>query len=489
MASSLDTKMASLDNASADPAQLVLRLELEAATLKTLKKLDLKNQALAAIPTALSLCGSLEHLDIGGNPLKTLNGLERLPALRILFGKGCPLGPALPPGGPLSKCASLFMLGLGETGLCELDGDAMPPNLNWLILPQNQISVVRRPEKLRGVKKLMLSHNQLDAAAAAALLQAIPGLEMLRVACNRLETLPEAAVTHDHLAWLAIGGNPYTQRQVDTALAAANRSDGGAAFLSDASEVSVEEEELGRGSGAVVRRGTWQGTPVAVKLWSAERFSDGDARGEWVAGRLSGGCEHLVRTLAAWETPSLGMALELLEGASAVGAPPNFDTITRDTFKAGVHAKLTPREAHRVALTVARAGSWLHARGLVHGDMYLHNTLRVPAAKASSSASGRGGGGRGSKRSREAADGAAGDVVRLSDLGAATAYDRSAHPGVERIELRAFGHLVNDLLQWLDGSEGDDAEAVTEQIGAVATQCGAGGTVSTFGEAVQRLEA
>ena len=79
--------------------------------------------------------------------------------------------------------------------------------------------------------------------------------------------------------------------------------------------------------------------------------------------------------------------------------------------------------------------------------------------------------------------------MRLSDLGAATAYDRSAHPGVERIELRAFGHLVNDLLQWLDGSEGDDAEAVTEQIGAVATQCGAGGTVSTFGEAVQRLEA
>ena len=63
------------------------------------------------------------------------------------------------------------------------------------------------------------------------------------------------------------------------------------------------EEELGRGSGAVVKRGTWQGTPVACKLgraglsphrrphpshlflkvacklWSAELFSDGDARG------------------------------------------------------------------------------------------------------------------------------------------------------------------------------------------------------------------
>ena len=40
-----------------------------------------------------------------------------------------------------------------------------------------------------------------------------------------------------------------------------------------------------------------------------------------------------------WEQPALGMAVELLRGASAVGGPPNFDTCTRDTFTEGTHAR------------------------------------------------------------------------------------------------------------------------------------------------------
>ena len=42
----------------------------------------------------------------------------------------------------------------------------------------------------------------------------------------------------------------------------------------------MSEVELGRGSGAVVRRGKWGARDVAVKIWSEEKFSDGDARGE-----------------------------------------------------------------------------------------------------------------------------------------------------------------------------------------------------------------
>ena len=116
-----------------------------------------------------------------------------------------------------------------------------------------------------------------------------------------------------------------------------------------------------------------------------------------------------VRTLAAWEAPSLGMALELLENASAVGAPPDFDSVTRDTFKEGKQPRLTLTQALNIAVTVARAGAWLHTRGLMHGDIYLHNTLRVPAAKPTD------------------------DVVRLSDFGAACAYDRNEFPLIERL--------------------------------------------------------
>jgi hypothetical protein len=296
-----------------------LRRTHDAESLPTLTKLDLKKHPCQSLPSDLHLCCKLQHLDIGGTPVKALDGIEKLPALRILFAKGCALGPVLPPGGPLTKCEALFMLGLGEAGLTELDGDAMPPNLHWLILPQNRISTVRNAARLGGVRKLMLSHNLLDAHAAAALIEGIPALEMLRVACNRLETIPDAAFAHPKLAWLAVGGNPYSERCTDAALGQAGG--GGVPFLADAADVDVSDDELGRGSGAVVKRGLWGGQPVAVKLWCAERFSDGDARGEWLAGRLTGGCPHLVRTLAAWEKPSLGMALELLNGASAVSVP------------------------------------------------------------------------------------------------------------------------------------------------------------------------
>ena len=84
---------------------------------------------------------------------------------------------------------------------------------------------------------------------------------------------------------------------------------------------------------------------------------------------------------------------------------------------------------------------WLHARGMMHGDVYLHNTLR------------------------------SGDAVRLSDLGAATVYDRSEHPWLERIEVRSFGFLVLDVLEgpW-DDPEG--AHAVTaEALRALADEC------------------
>ena len=427
------------DDAAGDPARTLLRLEPACATLSALSKLDLKNQALVSIPASLAVCCRLEHLDIGGNvTLRSLDGIERLPMLRILFAKGCSLGPKLQAGGPLSQAASIFMLGIADVGLTELDGAALPPSLGWLIAPQNAISVIKNPTRLGSVRKLMLSHNHLDAFAADRLIDAIPALEMVRLACNQLETVPPSAFAHPRLAWLAIGGNPYAKRAVDAALTAASGGGAGVAgagttFLPDASEVEVDETVLGQGSGAVVKRGAWRGKPVAVKLWSAERFSDGDARGEWVAGRLTGDCPDLVRTLAAWESPSLGMALELLEGASAVGGPPNFGTVTRDAFTDGKQPKLGVLEAFNVAVTVARAGEWLHTRGLMHGDVYLHNTLRVA----------------GSSRALGRPPRAMDDIVRLSDLGAACAYDRGAHAGLEKIEVRSFGWLVHDLLSWI----------------------------------------
>ncbi|EOD39419.1 hypothetical protein EMIHUDRAFT_199859 [Emiliania huxleyi CCMP1516] len=330
-----------------EPASLLLRLEPTASRLAAICRLDLRKAGLKRLPASIGLCATcLEQLDVGGNPLESLDGVQTLGRLRVLFAT--------------------------ENGLAVLDGEALPPKLGWLICAQNAIAEVRAPHRLSHVRKLMLPHNLLDAVAADLLIEAIPALEMLRLACNRMETLPAAAFRHPRLAWFAFGGNPYSARLCAAALSAADAAADAVATLKDASEagrevdqierqsgealsatagqqaVAVGEEELGRGSGAVVKRGTWQGTPVACKLWSAELFSDGDARGEWLMGRLTGGCASLVRTLAAWETPSLGMA-----------------------------------------------------------------------------------------------------VVKLSDLGAACAYDRHGHTAVEKLEVRSFGLLLLDLLSHL----------------------------------------
>ncbi|EOD13328.1 hypothetical protein EMIHUDRAFT_119876 [Emiliania huxleyi CCMP1516] len=364
-----------------EPASLLLRLEPTASRLAAICRLDLRKAGLKRLPASIGLCATcLEQLDVGGNPLESLDGVQTLGRLRVLFATGCALGGrGLPAGGPLSRADSLFMLSLKENGLAVLDGEALPPKLGWLICAQNAIAEVRAPHRLSHVRKLMLSHNLLDAVSADLLIEAIPALEMLRLACNRMETLPAAAFRHPRLAWFAFGGNPYSARLCAAALSAADAAADAVATLKDASEagreVAVGEEELGRGSGAVVKRGTWQGTPVACKLWSAELFSDGDARGEWLMGRLTGGCASLVRTLAAWETPSLGMA-----------------------------------------------------------------------------------------------------VVKLSDLGAACAYDRHGHTAVEKLEVRSFGLLLLDLLSHLQVSHdgtfgGGEAAAAAAALRHAAAAC------------------
>jgi hypothetical protein len=140
---------------------------------------------------------------------------------------------------------------------------------------------------------------------------------------------------------------------------------------------------------------------------------------------------------------------------------------------------------------------WLHSRGLMHGDIYLHNTLRVPAPSTASATSASG------KRTRDAAAAASddGDVVRLSDLGAASAYDRAAHPGVEQLEVRAYGYLVADLLTWLEprdtpepalGKDDDGSDdALVGRLMSVQAECcsrQSGLPGWTFAQAVRRLE-
>ena len=114
--------------------------------------------------------------------------------------------------------------------------------------------------------------------------------------------------------------------------------------------------------------------------------------------------------------------MELLEGAKAIGKVPSFHTCTRDAGPADDVQSLNKQTVLGIVYNIAVALDHVHAKAKVsNGDVYLHNILMCN-----------------------------GGVARISDWGASFIYDgnHSYAPIFERIEVLAFGRLVQDLFDW-----------------------------------------
>ena len=113
-----------------------------------------------------------------------------------------------------------------------------------------------------------------------------------------------------------------------------------------------------------------------------------------------------------------GLVLELVPARFVnLAGPPSLDSCTRDVY--ATDATWTLPAALAMAARIASAAAQLHARGMLHGDLYGHNILHD-------------------------GDGAA----LLGDFGAASFVGNGAQaPALERIEVRAFGILLEE---WLD---------------------------------------
>ena len=102
----------------------------------------------------------------------------------------------------------------------EVPAAALPARLRWLILTDNAIeSLPPGWARFTRLQKLMLAGNRLralpdDMAGCAQ-------LELLRIAANRFEALPPWLLRMPRLAWLACGGNPFSEANEATALASA----------------------------------------------------------------------------------------------------------------------------------------------------------------------------------------------------------------------------------------------------------------------------
>ncbi len=373
---------------------------------------SLRLRGLDAFPREiLDLADTLEVLDLSDNAIAALpDDLGRLRRLRVLFCSNTRFE-RLPP--VLGDCPALSQVGFRGAGLREVPAEALPSGLRWLTLTGNRIEALpdelgRRPS----LQKLMLSGNRLRALPDS--LEGAAALELLRLSANRLEALPGWIGTLPALAWLAWSGNPLGPPPPDRAAGPAGV---------DWSELRLGPL-LGEGASGRVHRADWGGRAVAVKLFRDAMTSDGLPEHEIAACLAAGTHPHLLGGLGVahghpGRVPALLLTL-LPDGWGPLAGPPSLESCSRDVYAPGL--RLGDAALLRLAAGMAAAAAHLHARGLLHGDLYAHNVLW---------------------------DGRDGKAV-LSDFGGASFLQPDA--GVEpaalrRIETRAWGLLLGELLE------------------------------------------
>lgn len=408
--------------------------QLRRGELAGIRRLDL-SAGLSEFPEDIfTLADSLEVLNLSGNRLSDLPAdLPRLRKLRVLF---CSDNAFTRLPEVLGECEKLEMVGFKSCRLQQVPAAALPARLRWLILTDNQLESL--PAELGAcsrLQKLMLSGNRLRALPDS--LADLHRLELLRIAANRLDALPGWLAELPALAWLAFAGNPFS----DASEAAILRQHPLPPI--DRNSI-VLGEVLGQGASGVIRRADWHlddlpAHPMAAKLFKGSVTSDGLPHSEMAACIAAGAHPNLISVagpLAPQADAPPGLLLELIDPSfQTLAGPPSLASCTRDCYPS--ERRFVVDEALHIARGVAAAGAHLHERGILHGDLYAHNLLVNPA----------------------------GDCL-LGDFGAASFFDPGSTSGqaLQRIEARAFGCLLEELLQRCPEDEDLDRQQRLRQL-------------------------
>ncbi|SEM68295.1 Leucine rich repeat-containing protein [Pseudomonas sp. ok272] len=399
--------------------------QLRAGELAGLKRLDL-SCGLTQFPEEIfTLADTLEVLNLSGNALSSLpHDLHRLTRLRVLFCSDNQFK-ELPPS--LGQCRQLTMIGFKSNGLERVPARALPPLLRWLILTDNCISELpselgERPH----LQKLMLAGNQLTQLPAS--LSQCHRLELLRIAANRLTELPQWLLTLPGLAWLAYAGNPLETEADASALEATPTIAWSQLQL---------QQQLGEGASGVIHQALWEqpsspARKVAVKLYKGHMTSDGSPLHEMNACITAGTHPNLIRVLGRivdHPQGQAGLVMQLIEPQFRnLAALPSLDSCSRDVYHADT--RFSAAVALAIASGIAAAAAHLHEQGITHGDLYGHNTLWNEHGEC-----------------------------LLGDFGAASFHataDTMETRALQRIEVRAFGILLGELLERIESGLNDE---------------------------------
>ncbi|QXC32788.1 leucine-rich repeat-containing protein kinase family protein [Aeromonas sp. FDAARGOS 1407] len=400
--------------------------QLRSGALSGARHLKISENLAVFPPEILSLKETLEVLDLTGNQLSTLpDELAGFSKLRIIF---CSENRFTELPEVLGRCPALTMVGFKANRIARVSAKSLPASLRWLILTDNAIESL--PDELGqcdGLQKLMLAGNRLTALPET--LANCRRLELLRIAANQLEAFPEWLLSLPRLTWLAYSGNPFSDALESRMAASAQVAD-----------IRWHElalgEPLGQGASGVIHGASWNGgerQAVAVKLFKGAVTSDGLPRCEMTASLAAGNHPNLVEVVGRVADHPSGipaLVMGLIDPAFAnLAGPPSLESCTRDIYAADLRFTLPGMMA--LVRGIASVARHLHGAGIMHGDLYGHNMLYAAAP--------------------------CGEVrVLLSDFGAASFYERADQTrafGLERLEVRAFGCLLEELLARCEADE------------------------------------
>ncbi|KUI55408.1 Leucine-rich repeat-containing protein 28 [Cytospora mali] len=406
-------------------------------------------------PEVLDLGETLEQLDLSGTGLSSLpsNIGQSLPNLKIAFFSQCAFD-IFPR--ELASCPQLEMVAFRGNGMISIPEGSLPPMLRWLILTDNGLTALPSSiGKCERLQKCMLAGNHLETLPEE--MQNCKKLGLLRLSSNELSSLPDWLFEMPELAFLSFAGNPCSTHLADMDRKANGIADVDGVARPELAGVAWSDlkvqHTLGEGASGVISKGLWRTGPntreeVAIKLFKGHLTSDGAPEDEMTACIAAGQHENIIDVLGRIHhhpdeekgTFKGGLVMQLVPPHyCTLGQPPSLRTCTRDTYPAD--ARLSFENALDILQDIAAAAQHLHERGIAHGDLYAHNILSSEEGHA-----------------------------LLGDLGAATVHGRGISPLLEKLEVLAFAHLIEDLLGLVSAAT-DEQGALVQHLQSLHQRC------------------
>lgn len=394
---------------------MVIADKLKEMLVNNLQSVSLSNLQLNVFPIELyDVCESIEFIDLSGNKLTELpTDIYRFKKLKFLFLNDNQFT-TFPES--LYNLESIELLGFKSNKINFIAENAIPKCIKWLILTNNKIEFL--PNSIGNcikLQKCMFAGNQLKELPES--MQNCKNLELLRISANQLESLPDWLFLLPKLTWLAFSGNNFNQ--IETEITCSEF---------DCNLIQFNEL-IGEGASGFIYKAKseiFENKHVAIKIFKGEVTSDGYPKDEMQITLNIGEHANLVSLIGRINNHSEakeGLIFELIpNNFSNLASPPSLKSCTRDIFDKIISISI--QDCLSIINQMISVAQYLHQKGINHGDFYAHNILIDSSTKK----------------------------VLFTDFGAASLYSINSefNEYLQKIEVRALGILIDDLLQIVD---------------------------------------